>query len=92
MNPLVKQMLNVTVSNDVETRLLEDLFEQNVECESPHTATVCSIEVTHRYSSCAGEWNTCWNSAKPKIEELHGPFRCTRCKQDVLECWTIRPI
>lgn len=94
MNPLVEQMLNATVSNDVETRLLEDLFEQNVECEAKQHKAACSHEVTHRYRYCKGGVNVCNSRAMElsrEIMESLGMY-CAHCKKPATKCWTIRPI
>jgi len=96
MSPLVKQMLNTTVSNDVETRLLEDLFEQEVKCESDHSynGDRCSNKVTARiYQKCGRNSMVCHNAeviAEAAII-LHSDD-CGYCGSHLEDCWTIRPI
>lgn len=94
MNPLVEQMLNATVSNDVETRLLEDLFEQEAKCESKHYNwdDTCSREVTHLFCACVTVKKVCLTAANRIGGEIADQAMCNRCGDPVSECWTIRPI
>lgn len=92
MNPLVKGMLEATISNDVETRLLEDLFEHEVKCESKHDnwGDECSGEVTHLFRACVIAKRVCLTAANRIEGDMRGV--CARCENSVSECWTIRPI
>ena len=96
MNPLVEQMLNATVSNDVETRLLEDLFEQEAKCASNHTnGETCTVRVVARKTTeCGGlDFLICEVSYKWNRYAMADPGRgCAGCGRDSIECWTIRPI
>lgn len=90
MNPLVEQMLNTTVSNDVETRFLEDLFEQEVKCEAhDHGKIECTGEVTHAFKCCGYGQLICDSRVKRLQDYYQGIQFCTKCKE---KCWTIRPI
>jgi hypothetical protein len=90
MNPLVEQMLNTTVSNDVETRLLEDLFEQEAKCEAQnHGELECTGEVTHVFKCCGYGQLICDSRVKYLEGHYRGKVRCTHCHE---KCWTIRPI
>lgn len=97
MNPLVEQMLNATVSNDVERRLLEDLFEQEAKCASAHSGsgTSCTIRVVARKTTECGalDFLICEASYKWNRYVMSDPDRvCAGCDRDSIECWTIRPI
>lgn len=95
MNPLVEQMLNATVSNDVETRLLEDLFERDCKCESDHDAGPdCTYDIVARkYVACDGiAFNICQSSLNQNRQWLSENGNCDGCNIPVSECWTIRPI
>lgn len=97
MNPLVEQMLNTTVSNDVETRLLEDLFEHEAKCESTHLNpenSYCSGNVTHLGISCTPAMKLCDSASQYWKESIDGTIwgRCVDCNQGTEKCWTIRPI
>lgn len=94
MNPLVEKMLDKTVSNDTETRLLEDLFEHNVKCQTIHSETICSVEVVAiSTSTCNGTTCLkCENSAAIAREVIASNLLCTTCGKLCRECWTIRPI
>lgn len=94
MNPLVEQML----SNDVETRLLEDLFEHETKCESRHQNpenAYCSGGVTHMlsYSCEPGRDRVCDAAAQYAQRCRNNPDNvCMDCDRSCFECWTIRPI
>lgn len=98
MNPLVEKMLNTTVSNDVETRFLEDLFEEEAKCESRHQNpenAYCSGGATHMVSySCEPTRDkVCDASAKYTQRCRNNPDDvCRDCGLSCFECWTIRPI
>lgn len=96
MNPLVEQMLNATVSNDVETRLLEDLFERDCECESDHglNGDPCTFKVTARcLGKCGVNRMLCENAARGAEKAIQEAVTsCYYCRQDIEKCWTIRPI
>lgn len=97
MNPLVEQMLNATVSNDVETRFLEDLFEHEAKCEADHEGTgmICRVRVVARKTTdCDGkDFLICGSSYKWNRYVMADPDRvCAGCEQDSMKCWTIRPI
>lgn len=93
MNPLVEQMLNATVSNDVETRLLEDLFEQEAKCESQAHLIGCTGEVTHLFTSTHKQINVCADTEAYVKDSQDNPRRyCKTCGQSTRLCWTIRPI
>lgn len=90
MNPLVEQMR----SNDVETRLLEDLFEQEAKCKLNHRETSCSVKVVAIHTcTCDGstrfrcENGVIWFNLFTKRGGI-----CLRCDHPASECWTIRPI
>lgn len=94
MNPLVEKMLNTTVSNDVETRFLEDLFEEECKCRLNHRDIPCSVKVVAIHT-CA-----CDGSSRFRCENgviwfdsytIRGG-RCAACHAPASECWTIRPI
>lgn len=90
MNPLVEKMLNTTVSNDVETRFLEDLFEHEAECEAnDHGDLECTGEVTHTFKCCGYRQLICDSRVKYIRGYYQGILYCTHCDE---ECWTIRPI
>ncbi len=90
MNPLVEQMINTTVSNDVETRLLEDLFEQEAKCEAKdHGELECTGEVTHAFKCCLYDQLVCGSRVKRIDAHYRGIQRCAGCYE---KCWTIRPI
>lgn len=95
MNPLVEQMLNATVSNDVDTRLLEDLFERDCECESPthdKNRVICSGEATWALKSCQMEIRVCEAMGQHVNRGISKGAKCAHCKNFLSECWTIRPI
>lgn len=85
--------MNPLVSNDVETRLLEDLFEHEVKCEGVlHETMPCSVQITHFFRSCAVGKLVCTVFAVETIQEIEQGYICGDCKNSVSECWTIRPI
>lgn len=66
MNPLVKDMLEATIRNDVETRFLEDLFEHEVKCESRHQSPGLS-------ESQVSERSEPYRSTSPMSVSTHRP-------------------
>lgn len=98
MNPLVEKMLNTTMSNDVETRFLEDLFEHEMKCQSAHEDAIlpgCTQEVVSvNVIRCNGKGVlyciVAEESAKRAIENR--THTCRDCGRGIKECWTIRPI
>lgn len=96
MNPLVEKMLEKTVSNDTETRLLEDLFEQNCECQSKHMKVpTCAGIASYRVTSCSRDTLQCADAIEHPVQGLLARRErntCRDCDQEAWVCWTIRPI
>lgn len=92
MNPLVQEMLDTVAGQDTELVFLEELLNDDCECESPHKTTTCSLEVTHVILTCGGEWQVCVNSARNMIERNSHGRLCAGCREFTVDCWTIRPI
>lgn len=93
MNPLVSEMLGVSARNDLEIQSLEELLNDDCNCESPHTASECSLEVTHISDACkGGEWKICLSAATMNQHWMNSGLRCKSCNRELKDCWTIRPI
>lgn len=95
MNPLVEQMLNATVSNDVETRILEDLFEQEAKCESRthnNGRAKCTGDVAYLLRSCESALKVCTGMGNHVLHQMDWTAPCVYCNRITSECWTIRPI
>lgn len=88
MNPLIEKMLESTV----ETYLLEDLFEQEAECESRYHWSQCTETVTHRGGNCKRLRNICDDAAQYVRDGIESSDWCEDCQRDCAVCWTIRPI
>lgn len=93
MNPLVSAMLEKVAGQDTELRLLEEWFEHEVKCESPHRISECTIEVTHLFrDKCSGPGRSiCEGAAQANLKRTNAGIRCV-CGSPSAMCWTIIPI
>lgn len=91
MNPLVQDML-LAQREDLELRNLEGLLEDDCKCESSHTESSCSYDVSYLIvASCSGKaWQVCYNSAENTRKSAKVCGLCLSL--DVRDCWAIRPI
>lgn len=83
-------------ATDIAAEHLEDLLNDECNCEATHVRTKCSYKVTHRQLSCAFDVLTCLNYALYKMHDdeyldRHGR-RCGYCRRDLGECWNIIPV
>lgn len=95
MNPLVKDMLDATIRNDVETRFLEDLFEHEVKCESPthnNGRAKCTGDVAYLLRTCDSSLKVCPGMGNQVLHQMDWTALCMYCNRVTSECWTIRPI
>lgn len=92
MNPLVEKMLLLT--NEVQT--LEQIFEQNCDCENEHTSPdnlYCAGQAKYLGLSCEAPMKLC-DAAGQYWERIirSKSWVCDDCGIPVEKCWTIRPI
>lgn len=81
---------------DVKFDLLVAEYEQHeLTCTARHDewVPVCSVDVTHMYTTCEREKFVCQHTAD-FVTELSKSARnlCEGCEVPVQKCWTVRPI
>ena len=82
-----------------EVRELEELFSDEVRCESRghihgnRDSVPCSVEVTHRSVECRVSRLLCFNAARRAVELMDYPLTtCRACGRRASECWSIHPV
>ena len=93
MNSLVEKMLSLT--NEVQA--LEQIFEQDCDCENEHTSPdnlYCAGQAKYLGLSCSEPMRLCDAAAAYWNRALRNPrvWLCDDCGIPVENCWTIRPI
>lgn len=82
-------------ATEIDTDFLEELFADEIKCESKHSIQkVCTHEVVALKSSiCGAHFLICSASYHYNLDSLeNGVFDCSGCGNPAQECWTIRPI
>lgn len=73
--------------------VLEEMFNEELHCESTHQESVCSVTVTHRSIGCTDPLVVCFNSAKNALNKMEeGGWYCGDCELPIEVCWRIIPI
>ena len=95
--PIEQQTRDAIANMTDEQRMLETWLNDDPSCEGVHKdgrMGVCSVAVTHRFSSCVGVKNICHEGAKYVLRALAGRYgsACGRCDEAIVDHWRIRPI
>mgnify|MGYP005818987349 CR=1 FL=1 len=77
---------------DVDPVVLDELLEDDCNCQIRHTRTACTNDVVARLLHCGGYTLMCDAATRGKKAEINlAQSRCSRCKRDVEKCWQVVP-
>lgn len=79
----------------VSDQRLDEMMTHEVGCESAHgyaDSLFCSVEVTHRFSSCDVSKMLCATAASATQHRINDVFnRCKTCRRHIEDCWSVTP-
>lgn len=84
-----------SVESELELVILEDLLEDDTECESLHLAPenpICTGPITHRLGSCVHELNACFGAYHAYFVLQQRGTICDGCGKPATGCWTFIPV